>query len=319
MLLSEANDEFLKGYFSTHDRAKKTREAYRCDLAQFVQFAGSTSELSSVESSVIEQWAARLREEGYNPTSIRRKVVAVRVFCNYWIRKRALSESPFWRVKLSFGRVEHLPRTLTPCEMQSLIAQAYKNYDRLRSSEAESSKPEYRVLRTVALVELLFATGIRVGEASSLNIRDFTVEESVFRVKGKGGFDRLAFIVDKKSLQTLLDHLRVRLRIDTNSEALFLNSFGERLSTQGISNSLDQLRRQAKIERRITPHMLRHTVATLLLRNGADIRIVQDFLGHASIATTQRYTHITKDHLIAALQKFHPSLAFRAATNRSLF
>jgi site-specific recombinase XerD len=102
--------------------------------------------------------------------------------------------------------------------------------------------------------------------------------------------------------------LDVRKRIETRSHSLFLNSLGERLTTQGIANVIAQLREGAGIERHVTPHMLRHTVATLLLRNGADIRVVQEFLGHASIATTQRYTHITKEHLVRVLRKRHPSL-----------
>lgn len=105
--------------------------------------------------------------------------------------------------------------------------------------------------------------------------------------------------------------LRARSQIETESPALFLNSSRKRLSTQGIANVVAHLRRKAGVERHVTPHMLRHTVATLLLQNGVDIRVVQEFLGHASIATTQRYTHISKEHLIAVLQKCHPSLNLR--------
>jgi site-specific recombinase XerD len=152
---------------------------------------------------------------------------------------------------------------------------------------------------------------MRVGEVSSLDVRDFLVEEGVFKVQGKGGRDRLAYIVDKETVNIQREYLKARTRIKTENPALFLNSSDGRLSTQGIANVIAQLRRQAKIERHITPHMLRHTVATLLLRNGADIRVVQEFLGHTSIATTQRYTHISKEHLIKVLRKHHPSLNLR--------
>jgi site-specific recombinase XerD len=204
--------------------------------------------------------------------------------------------------------------------MQSLLKQARRNHSASRRNgtrtaggqPTEASSPRYRALRNLALVDLLFATGIRVGEASALDIPDFLVREAVFRVQGKGGRDRLAFAVDEKTLHIQRDHLRARMQIETSSSALFLNASGERLSTQGIANVIAQLRRDAGIERHVTPHMLRHTVATLLLRNGVDIRVVQEFLGHASIATTQRYTHITKEHLIAVLRKHHPSLRLRA-------
>jgi len=143
---------------------------------------------------------------------------------------------------------------------------------------------------------------------------DFAVSDSCFRVKGKGGRGRLAFVGDEQALRIQREHVELRSSITSDSPALFLNASGERLSTQGIANIISQFRKDAGIERRITPHMLRHTVATLLLRNGVDIRVVQEFLGHASIVTTQRYTHITKGHLIEVLRKRHPSLSMRVGT-----
>lgn len=319
--LKEACAEFLRGYFAINERRNKTKTAYSSDLAQFQSFAGEELDLLSLSSVDIEQWAAHLRQDEYSPASIRRKIVTLRVFCSYWVRKGVLSESPFWRVKLSFGRLEQLPRTLTKREIRALLAQAWRNYSVIEADQngngstpvqtAQSSSRRYRALRNLALIDLLFATGMRVGEASSLDIRDFLVEESVFRVQGKGGRDRLAFVVDKETIHIQREHLKTRTQIKTENPSLFLNSSDGRLSTQGIANAIAQLRKQAKIERHITPHMLRHTVATLLLRNGADIRVVQEFLGHTSISTTQRYTHITKDHLIRVLRKYHPSLSLR--------
>jgi integrase/recombinase XerD len=321
MQLKEACAEFLRGYFSTHDRRNKTKAAYYSDLKQFQSFAGECLLLLSLNSASIETWAEHLRQEKYSPASIRRKMVALRVFCSYWVRKGILLESPFWRVKLSFGRIEQLPRTLTKREIRALLAQAWRNFSVAETDQqgngstptrsGQSSSRNYRALRNLALIDLLFATGMRVGEVSSLDIRDFLMEEGVFRVQGKGGRDRLAFIVDKETVNIQREYLKARIRIKIENPALFLNSSEGRLSTQGIANVIAQLRRQAKIERHITPHMLRHTVATLLLRNGADIRVVQEFLGHTSIATTQRYTHITKEHLIKVLRKHHPSLHLR--------
>ena len=155
---------------------------------------------------------------------------------------------------------------------------------------------------------------MRVGEVSGLNTADFTVSESIFRVKGKGGRDRLAFLVDDQTRRIQQEHLELRFRIASTSQALFLNASGARLSTQGIANIISQFRKDAGIERHITPHMLRHTVATLLLRNGVDIRVVQEFLGHASIATTQRYTHVSKEHLVRVLRERHPSLLLRSVS-----
>jgi integrase/recombinase XerD len=327
MRLSEATVEFLRGYFSTHGRRKKTEAAYRSDLTQFQAFVGEEFALQSLDSSVIERWAAYLRQEEYSPASIRRKIVVLKVFCSYWVRKGVLPESPFWRVKLSFGHIEQLPRALTEREMRSLLGRAWRNYLTISTGQGESKamtqigkrgtlSRDYRALRDLALVDLLFATGMRVGEVSALDVRDYFTREAVFRVQGKGGRDRLAFIVDEQTVLIQRAHMKARAHIETDSPALFLNASGGRLSTQGMTNVIARLRREARIRRHITPHMLRHTVATLLLRNGVDIRVVQEFLGHASIATTQRYTHISKEHMVRVLRKRHPSLNLRARAYR---
>lgn len=321
MLLAQAIDDFFSGYFSTHERSAKTKVAYRSDLDQVASYAQRDCDLISLTPGFIESWAAHLRLKKYSPASMKRKMVVLKVFCSYWVRKGALSESPFWRVKLSFGRITQLPRALNESEMRGLLNQAKQSQDafKIRRKGAVVSKgkpsrgsmPQYRAIRNQALVDLLFATGMRVGEVSALNLVDFAVADSCFRVKGKGGRDRLAFVVDEQTLRIQREHVFLRLGIDSDSPALFVNGSGERLSTQGIANIISQFRKDAGIERHITPHMLRHTVATLLLRNGVDIRVVQEFLGHASIATTQRYTHITKDHLIEVLRKRHPSFRLR--------
>jgi integrase/recombinase XerD len=324
VLLVQAIDEFFNGYFSTHERSAKTKIAYRSDLDQVAAYAGNNFALSSIDPAFVEQHAAEMRLRNYSPASMRRKMVVLKVFCSYWLRKGVINESPFWRVKLSFGRITQLPRSLSESEMRGLLAQAKQSQGAAQISRKQmvvaKGKAQarllsrYRALRNLALVDLLFATGMRVGEVSSLNLDDFVVSESVFRVKGKGGRDRLAFLVDGQTCRIQREHVDLRSSIPSTSQALFLNATGNRLSTQGIANIISQFRKDAGIERHVTPHMLRHTVATLLLRNGVDIRVVQEFLGHASIATTQRYTHVSKDHLIQVLSERHPSLVLRSVS-----
>lgn len=320
MRLDQACAEFIGGYFSTHERRKKTKAAYQLDLSQFGRFAGTGSNLLSLDGTLVERWAAHLRQEDYSPASIRRKMVALRVFTSYWVRRGVLSESPFWRVKLSYGHIEQLPRSLTEREMRALLTRAWRNYAAIEPvvSLCEDLRSQtrlplsYRAHRNLAIVDLLFATGMRVGEISALDIQDFFMKEATFRVQGKGGRDRLAVIVDNATIRIQRSHVEARLRIKTKSPALFVNVDRGRLSTQGITKVIAGLRREARIRRHITPHMLRYTVATLLLSNGADIRIVQEFLGHKSILTTQRYTHITKDHMTRVLRKRHPSIKLNA-------
>lgn len=320
MNLNKAKVEFLSGYFSTNRRTMKTKSAYDSDLNQFLRFAGRRRTLRSIGGSDIEGWAAHLRNDNYAPASIRRKVAALKVFCSYWVRRGTIDQSPFWRVKLSFGRIEQLPRTLTEGEIRALLSEAYRSYEsakrslRGRCAADCNGRPKraYWILRNSALVDLLFATGVRVGEASALDRSDYDADEAIFTIHGKGGRDRLAFAVDKNTRQIQHSHAFARAQIRSDSSALFINAFGKRLSTQGIAAIISSLCANAGIERRVTPHMLRHTVATLLLRNGADIRVVQEFLGHSSIATTQRYTHVSKEHLVKVLERRHPSLGLRA-------
>ncbi len=321
MQISQASIEFVKGYFSTHERSEKTKTAYLSDISQFQDFVGNDLGLLLLSGNHIERWAAELREKGYAPASIRRKIVVLKVFCSYWVRNGVMPESPFWRVKISYGRIEQLPRALTEVEMKGLLIQAKQDHSITKNKKKDikkslnqmpkASAQDYRFLRNLALLELLFATGMRVGEVSSIDIKDFFLEEALFKIKGKGGRERLAFIVDEITLQILREYLEARMKIETESSALFLNAAGNRLSTQGIAKIITQLREDGGIKRNVTPHMLRHTVATLLLRNGVDIRVVQEFLGHASIATTQRYVHIVKEHMISELRNRHPSLNLR--------
>src|SRR5260370_6107472 len=229
MRLKQANREFLCGYFSTHQRGEKTRAAYASDLSQFAEFTGKSRELQSLDGPAIERWAAYLRQQGYAPASMLRKIVVLKVFCSYWVRKRTLAESPFWRVKISFGRIEQLPRTLTEDEARALLSQARRSRGtvELAGSIGPNGKPpcasdsDYRKFRNLALVDLLFATGMRVGEVSSLDVKDFSPQDAVFRVHGKGGRDRLAFTVDQNTLEIQRKYRERRLRIETASPALF--------------------------------------------------------------------------------------------------
>src|SRR5215212_1687492 len=154
MQLSQACTKFISGYFSTNERTKKTKAAYCSDLTQFKVFAGEDLLLKSVSGAVIERWCAHLRQLEYSPTSIRRKMVVLKVFCSYWVRKGSLRESPFWRIKLSYGRVEQLPRALSAREMHKLLSQARQNNSStaiVLNGEGETqsvllrvSSPEYR-------------------------------------------------------------------------------------------------------------------------------------------------------------------------------
>lgn len=301
MRLERAIEKFLKGYFATRDLSDKTYKAYAGDLVQLRKYFGKKKKLKSFDADAVEEYAAHLKSQDYAPASMQRMMVSVRVFFQYWVRQEAIPQSPLWHVRLSFGRSPQLPKTLTESEVQRLLAQAKKKLDEAPPHQPGTLDAGYLALRNLAVIDLLFATGIRVGEAASLSLDSLSLEEQTVYIKGKGGRHRLAYLVEERSLTLQEEHRAARRRIRSESSGLFLNVLSRRLSTQGIAYALAQLSRHAGIKKKVTPHMLRHTVATLLLRNGVDLRVVQEFLGHASITSTQRYTHVTRSHLLQAL------------------
>ena len=254
-----------------------------------------------------ETWATAMQSDGYTGVSIRRKFATTRVFFAYWLRKGVIEQSPLCRIRLDLARELVLPRSLTPADAKRLIEAAWRHVDTsCKTIDSPGSQP-FRWLRDLAGLEILFATGMRVGELVSLRLQDWREDESSLLVRGKGSRQRLAFLPDDRSRKAAQAYLWHRRKANLSHDVLLVNARGKGISTQGIARRITQIAETANISVRVTPHMIRHTVATLLLRNGADMRVVQEVLGHASIATTQRYTHVFKDHLLATLRRCHPN------------
>jgi integrase/recombinase XerD len=306
MKFPDAVTDFLAGYFSTCRRSTKTQAAYRIDLAQLQAHVGNV-ELESVEADCMERWAAELQAQKYASVSIRRKFASARILFGYWVRKKVIERSPLWKIRLDLGRERVLPRNLASADAKLLIEQVWRRVASADERIENPGDPRFLRIRDLAAIEILFATGMRVGELVSLRLRDWRDDEGTFIVSGKGSRQRLALLPDERSTRAVRMYLSHRQAMDRTHDALLLNASGERISTQGIARVITKTAEAAGMTIRVTPHMLRHTVATLLLRNGADIRVVQEVLGHASIATTQRYTHISKDHLFDTLRSRHPN------------
>lgn len=307
MLFADAVEGFLTGYFSTCRRSGKTQAAYKTDMAQLQAFVGTNTALPTIDPEHLESWASALGSRGYASVSIRRKFATARVFFSYWVRKGAIDKSPLWRIRLDLGRARVLPRSLTPSDTTRLIEEVWRGVKSSNTIIRRPSDPRFLRLRNLAALEILLATGMRVGELVSLSIRDWRADDSSFVVQGKGSRQRVAVLPDDRSLRALLMYLPHRRAMELDHEGLLVNAAGGRISTQGIARLVTCTAKEAGVTCRVTPHMLRHTVATLLLRYGADIRVVQEVLGHASIATTQRYTHVSKDHLLSTLRAHHPN------------
>jgi integrase/recombinase XerD len=306
--LSKAIDQFLEGYFSTCQRSEKTIQAYTIDLRQFREFLGGRPSLQRIGPDDLETWAAELKEAAYASASIRRKFAALKVFFNYWVRRGVLDRSPVWKIRLDLAPEKVLTRVLSVEETKKLLRQAKKELGRFPRKGSRATDSTFLALRNLTIVELLFATGIRIGELTALSLFDFHQDERSFTINGKGSRQRLAILPDRQSTRTINEYIEHRRIIGTEHEYLFINSLERPLTSQGAANIISRLAISAGIVQRVTPHMLRHTVATLLLKNGVDIRIVQEFLGHSTISTTQRYTHVSKEHLASVLKAQHPSV-----------
>lgn len=319
MRLSKAVAEFHRGYFATHQRSRHTKRAYAIDLDQFQKWLGDHS-LLALTSDDLERWAAELKRRDYASASIRRKFATLRVFLGYWVRKGVLERSPLWMISLDLAPQRSLTKVLAVDEMRCLREEAHRQLIQGQWSTKEFVEPSDKAflsLRNVALVEVLFATGIRVGELVALKLVDFRQSESTFIVQGKGSRQRMAFLPDQRSQDSVAAYARRRCQVQGADQSLFLNSRGRRLSTQGVSRTITRLAEGAGVSSRITPHVLRHTIATQLLRNGANLRVVQVFLGHSSIKTTERYTQVCREDLEVALRRFHPNMSGAGSIQRA--
>ncbi len=307
MQLRQAVDGFMEGYFSTSRMSEKTRAAYGIDLAQLQREIGADKPLCAIDVNSLEGWARKMQVRGYAAVSIRRKFAAVRVFFAYWIRRGTLESSPLWKIRLDLGRQRLLPRSLTGSHAKRLIEEIWREVNFAPQNVHSPRDARFLALRNVAVFEILFATGMRVGELVNLGIRDWREDDSAFVVMGKGQRQRLGMMPDEWSRRAVKMYLLQRVGMNLGHEGLLVNASGNMLSPQGVARVVAETADRAGLGIRVTPHMIRHTVATLLLRCGADIRVVQEVLGHASISTTQRYTYVSKEHLLATLRAHHPS------------
>ena len=269
-----------------------TVTAYRRDLVQFSKTVSSKKPVSVTRSDILD-YLMHLKDERLNPSSISRKLVAIKVFYRFLISQGLLQADPAGVIE-SPRLWKSLPEVLSKEEVMKLLkAPATRNGKGIRDR---------------AILELLYATGLRVSEAGTLKLTDLNSEARFLRCVGKGGRERVV-PVGKYALEWIdryLTQVRAGLKPKPEVKQIFLNRFGKPLSRQSIWAILKYCARQARIKKPITPHTLRHSFATHLLEAGADLRVVQELLGHANIATTQIYTHVDRARLKAIHAKFHP-------------
>ena len=278
--------------------AARTQEAYERDVTRFVDFAlvkGAKAPLD-VTPRLLREFVYHLKDLGLSPASIRRNVSAVRGYFRFLVGDGIVARDPSERLDTP-KRWRTLPEVLTVAEIQKLLA------------SPTMDDPLY--FRDRAMLELAYGAGLRVSEWIGIGVRDVMLDEGLVRVFGKGSKERLVPIGRSAigALAIYARELRPRLIANATSEGgktLFLNARGQSLSRMGAWKILQKYVKRCGITKRVYPHTLRHSFATHLLEGGADLRAVQEMLGHADISTTQIYTHVDREYLRQVHRRYHP-------------
>jgi integrase/recombinase XerC len=296
--MKELIRDFLRWLTVEKGYSQHTIAGYQHDLLEFVVTIGADASVQSVDASTVRHFVVSLHGKN-NAATVARKLSALRTFFRYLLRQKVVAADPL--VGISGPKTAQLiPVFLTVDEVFVLL-------------ETPNVKDSF-MTRDRAILELLYSTGMRVAELVSRDVEHLDFETEMLTVRGKGNKERLVPVgrPAREAVQAWLpdrQHLmeeRAGRGLLLEKEALFLNSRGSRLTTRSVERMVRAYGERAGIPQTVTPHALRHSFATHLLEMGADLRSVQELLGHASLSTTQRYTHLTLDHLAEVYDKAHP-------------
>ena len=264
--------------------------AYERDLQHLQAWLNGDMSLADFTKETIEGWVTHMQSAGLAPASVKRRVACLKVFMRWLEREELIEINPFHRLQLQIKLPRRLPRNLSKSELRQL----------LKASALQGDITFARLTLRVAL-ELMFLTGIRVGEVTSIKLTNIDMESGTILIRGKGNRERRVFVVDKNCIKLMKHYLQKRAHRSPKSDTLLITSTGTDASTDYVRRHLHKLTSDLKFDRKVTPHMLRHSTATQLLEAGVDIRFVQKLLGHSSISTTEIYTHVSDAGLKAAM------------------
>jgi integrase/recombinase XerC len=298
----KSNDELISNFLrSLQERhmSPATIRAYSTDLREFQWFASKKPKkpFTGMDRSDLRKYLAHLKDRRLKPASFLRKVACLRSFFKYLVRTEEITQNPCSTLGTP-RREAKIPRFLTSSELESLIKAICNVKNPLSSA------------RNRAWIELIYSSGIRVSEAAEMNVGNIDFWNKTVQVIGKGNKERIV-PVGSHGLKAIREYLRLRNEDisaqSTQRRPVFLNArAGERLSTRGMHLLIVQAARKAGINRKIGPHVIRHTFATHLLDAGCDLRSVQEMLGHKNLSTTQIYAHVTRERLKRAYDGAHP-------------
>lgn len=316
MTIAEAVAQFLFHCQYEKNLSPKTLKAYSIDLRQFSEHLAKgleITDLAGVDKTALRDYIKSLFNH-LKEKSVKRKVATLKAFLHFLEREDAVAVNPFRKMDVRIKETRRLPRTISLADLEKLFRHLY----RLKRDWKKKDTAGYRLLiRDIAVIELLFATGARVGEICSVRKEDLDLRQGRVRILGKGGRERILQLCDQEVLGALKEHRSLWEGDGEEGEEgdeapFFRNRGGSRLSEQTVRTALRRYTRDAGVVLHVTPHMLRHSTATLLLEEGVDIRFIQQLLGHRSIATTQIYTEVGAGAQRRVLAGRHPRRRFRA-------
>lgn len=296
---SKQDLENFKSYLLVEKNfSKHTVKAYYSDILSYLIWLDDT-ECENVNFTKMREYLHFIQKFNYKKTTVARKIASIRTFYKYLFRERKVENNPAENL-ISPKRPKSLPKFLSMNEVEQILSNI--NID---------TPAGYR---NRAILELLWASGMRVSELSGLNFGNLNLENNEITVFGKGSKERIILITDraKSYLQGYIDYARsmiakgYTLEPITDTTPVFINKTGYRLQTRMIRNVINEIVEKIELPKKVTPHMFRHSFATHLIENGADLRVVQELLGHASISNTQIYTHISMQHMKEVYNETHP-------------
>lgn len=283
---------------------EKTIKAYRIDLMQFA--SGLADERMEWDVQVmrreIEDYITRLHKM-YRQKTVKRKIASVRAFYSYLEDMEILEENPFRKLRVGFKEDVILPRTIPRKDIEAILNCMYRQRKVKGNNDG--------LLRDIAVVEVLFGTGARVFEVSMLRVDAVDMESGVIRFFGKGGKERYVQLGEESVIGILREYFRQNREAIEGCGYFFVNRCGRRFREQSIRDMLKKYARTAGVQKMVTPHQFRHSVATYLIEEGVDISYVQQILGHSSLRTTQLYLHIATEKQAEILRMKHPRKKMR--------
>lgn len=286
--MKEYIKKFLRYLEVERAASRDTVRAYKKDLEGFIKYVNT--EPDKIDMIDVRGFIAEQIKAGYNKNTVSRRLASIRSFFKFLRREGYIKTNPAKLVSnIKLPKV--LPKFLSVDDIFSLV-----------------EKPEgigFIPARDRAILELLYSSGLRVSELSGLNIDDINIKGNLIKIKGKGRKERI-IPVGSKAIDAIKSYMIERVLMKSKDMGLFLNRLGKRLTDRGIRRIVVKYAKALKISGQIGPHTLRHTFATHLLQSGADLRIIQELLGHSSLSTTQKYTHLDITHLMDIYDRSHP-------------